>query len=613
MSKEVERVMNVFNDGKFEDALKLIIDFEKVGDLNPEDKHYFRFMKGNILIHMGRLQESLGLAEQDYQESKTQNKPLFVIDSIYLKWVNFFIQGRGGEARKDVKLCEKLLKSASQEPSLEVKLREGFFYFIRGSFFFWEQNYEKAIEFQKKSLDILEKYNFATILIPSILSSLGHTYTNKGELELALSYHIQSIEIYSRFTKSNIKKMGLASSYESIGSINYQQGKLDIAVEYFRKSMKIFDQLSSPMYKCIVYYNLIKTLLAKKSLERAKEILQQFHQYNENNSTPTNNSFYNLSKALILKSSTRTRDRAEAEEELKKIIKRYKYVIKSGRRGAGWDFTEAVSILCSLYLHELKITNDMTILNDINPLVGSLMKESERTSSYSLQAHTLLLRGKIALLQMNMGDARSHLTQAQRVAEEHNLQLLAREISTEHDRLLEQLDKWEEFKKSNASISERMALASLEESVELIQRKRAINAPELINEEPVLLLILAGGGILLFSYPFTDEVKVDDELFAGFLSAFTTFSDEALSEGLDRAKFGQYRVLMKNIADYSICYLFKGQSYLAQKKLSDFTENFQKNTSMMQTLDKFNQTSQVIELNNFPFLEGFIKGIFTSN
>jgi hypothetical protein len=69
-------------------------------------------------------------------------------------------------------------------------------------------------------------------------------------------------------------------------------------------------------------------------------------------------------------------------------------------------------------------------------------------------------------------------------------------------------------------------------------------------------------------------------------------------------------VLMKNVTKFSFCYLFKGQSYLAQQKLSDFTENFQKNTSMMQILDKFNQASQVIELKDFPFLEGFIKGIF---
>lgn len=32
----------------------------------------------------------------------------------------------------------------------------------------------------------------------------------------------------------------------------------------------------------------------------------------------------------------------------------------------------------------------------------------------------------------------------------------------------------------------------------------------------------------------------------------------------------------------------------------------------MQTLDKFYETSQIIELKDFPFLEGFITEIFTS-
>jgi hypothetical protein len=211
---------------------------------------------------------------------------------------------------------------------------------------------------------------------------------------------------------------------------------------------------------------------------------------------------------------------------------------------------------------------------------------------------------------MNMGDARHYLTQAQNIAEDHGLQLLAREISTEHDKLLTQLDKWEEFNKINAPLSERIALASLDDSVELIQRKRVIKAPELTQEEPVLLLILTEGGILLFSYPFSDEIKINDELFGGFLSAITSFSDEVFSEGLDRAKFGHYTVLIKNLIGFSFCYIFKGQTYLAKKKLSNFTENFQKNTSMMQTLKKFNQTSQVMELKDFPFLEGFIRGIF---
>ncbi|MHA2280665.1 MAG: hypothetical protein ACXAC5_07425, partial [Promethearchaeota archaeon] len=95
-----------------------------------------------------------------------------------------------------------------------------------------------------------------------------------------------------------------------------------------------------------------------------------------------------------------------------------------------------------------------------------------------------------------------------------------------------------------------------------------------------------------------------------FLNAFMSFSTEFFSEGLDRVKFGQYTVLMENLANFSICYLFKGQTYLAKQKLAYFTQRLQNNSSILDTINKFYETSQVIELNDFPFLEIFITEIF---
>jgi hypothetical protein len=126
----------------------------------------------------------------------------------------------------------------------------------------------------------------------------------------------------------------------------------------------------------------------------------------------------------------------------------------------------------------------------------------------------------------------------------------------------------------------------------------------------VLLLIILEGGVLVFSYTFTDEWKRDSELFGSFLSAFTSFSNEFFSEGLDRAKFGHYTVFMKAIVNFSVCYLFKGQTYLAQQKLSRFVEHLQENDSIQQTLEKFQKSSQILELKDFPFLKSLITEIF---
>jgi tetratricopeptide (TPR) repeat protein len=614
MHKELERIIDLLNREKFEEASQLITNFQGLEDLNVEDKHYYRFIKGAIFLNMGRFQESLKIVEEDYQESKILNKPLFLIDSIFIKWNALFITGRQSESWEDVVLCEEILKSASQEASIEVELREGFLNYMKGYWFYWEKNYDKAIEHHKKSLGNFKKYDIASIMVPANLQVLGLSYTEKGELDLALEFHHKSLDFPTG--NSMITNMVNATSYHNIGEIFFQKGEPDNAIEYYKKSLLLWEQYTPVLaitWVGINYDHLINAFLFKKSPLGAQNYLDRFHQYLKKNKISEKFYWYRLSKARTLRSSSRIRERAEAERTLKEIIEGHEVVKSRESHGIAEEFTVALIELCDFYLEELGLTNDLSIIDDIQPLITRLLKESNRTNSFTLQTHSYLLQGKISLLQMNMGDARRYLTQAQYIAEEHSLQLLARAISTEHDKLLEQLDKWVDLNSSNASISERLTLASLNESVELMQRKRAVIAPELTHEEPVLLLILGGGGILLFSYPFSDEVKVDDELFGGFLSAIASFSDEVFSEGLDRAKFGSYTVLMNNVGDFSFCYVLKGQTYLAQKKLSNFTENFQKNTSMMQTLDKFNQSSQAIEIKDFPFLEGFIKETFTNN
>ncbi|MHA2036252.1 MAG: tetratricopeptide repeat protein [Promethearchaeota archaeon] len=618
---ELERVWNLFNEGKLEEALQLLIEFEKLGDLNPEDKHYDRFLKSLLFFRMARFQESLKIAEQDYQESKNQQKHLFLIDSILSKFFTlFFLKDRGSpsvknsEIRKDVEESTKLLKSVTQDPSNEVELREGFLFLMRGFMFYWENKLDQAIKLFKKSLAISEKYDtFGFDLNRSNLYVLGVSYAQKGELDLALDYLKESLDLYKGSTPiiNNVKGV----SYNNIGNIYFQKRNPDQAIRYFEKSLKIMEQNTDPpsiSWSGRSYDCMITVFLHKKSLEGAQECLDKFNQFLEKKriliwniwqKKPEDFLWYRLSKARIFASSSRARDIAKAEEILKNFL--------DEDSGAGIHIN-SLMVLCELYFKELETSSDLKILDDIQPLVGRLIKESERMNSYSLRAHAFLLNGWISLLRLNMGDARRYLMEAQDIAESNGLQLLARGISHAHDQLIEQLEGLESYKKNKMTLSERLELASLDETLDLMQGRRALNAPTLTDEEPVLLLIIGEGGILLFSYPFSEEVKVEDELFGGFLSAITSFSDEVFSQGLDRAKFGHYTVLMKDIGDFSFCYVLKGQTYVAQKRLSNFVESFQKNTSMMQTLNKFNQTSQVIELKDFPFLEGFIEGFFTN-
>jgi tetratricopeptide (TPR) repeat protein len=602
---------------KTNEALNLMIDFEKSENINPEEYLRCQFLKGLIYFNLGKTTRGLKIFELAYKESLKFKKSLLSIDLLFGIRTCLGYPDKYEDLWGEIEIAEELLKSSLLEPYSEVEQREAEIYHLKATYYNMEGNLDLAVEFYEKSREIGERYgHFLHILNRSNIGMLGEIYGRKGELDQALHYQNQQVEFWknSHLPPARIAYAGIL---RSIGSNYFQQGEVDKAINYFKQSLKILEQ---PDYQYAPFLahtlcSLINAMLENKTPELAKEYLELFNQYNErlNSSeyiideiyTRRNlfKGWYNFSKALILKASARTRDRAEAEKILKELLESREGWADLSEQLVGFE-------LCDIYLEELRTTHNLEILEDITPLIERLLKWSEHTNSFIVQANIKLLQGQLALLQMNMGDTRRYLSQAQQIAETHGLHLLARKVSYEHDKLLEQLDEWKSLKKKKIPISDIMDLVSLEETVDIMLQKRGIQLPELADEIPVLLLIILEGGVLVFSYPFSDEWKRDTELFGSFLSAFTSFSDEYFSEGLDRAKFGHYTVFMKAITNFSVGYLFKGPAYLAQKKLSRFVDHLQENESIQQTLDKFQKTSQILDLKDFPFLKSLITEIF---
>ncbi|MHA2307238.1 MAG: tetratricopeptide repeat protein [Candidatus Hodarchaeales archaeon] len=613
IEKVLERGFRLLIEGKFEEALQLIDDFKEKVNLTPTEELRLKIFKWGVKLNQGEFVKTISMGEQLHQESQKLGKPLLSIESLWIKFFALFPLGRSQEFSKDLETCEILLQSAAQESFPEFEEGEARVSFIKGLFYWWEQKYDLAIEHQKKSLIIFEKILQFANIVPLSLGIIGLAHQAKGELDEALKYFLRSLDLSKG--QDLLSKGIIANDLNGIGQIYYQQGKLDLAIENIEKSLPFFETINIPLFLLEVgwrYDTLIKIELDKKSIDQAQRNLRRYREYIEKNKITEDYPGYLLSKARIMRRSTRTRERAEAERFLIQEIERRDKIISRSTLGIpGASPIMAIIELCEYYLEELRSTNDLGILDDIIPLIDRLLKETKRTKSISLHSHTLLLQGQISLLQMNMGDARRYLTQAQDIAESHGLQLLARAISNEHDKLLEQLNKWETLKNTQAPISERMNLTLLDDTVDRMQGRLAVNPPELSDESPLLLLIISEGGVLTFSYPFVNEWNRDNELFGSFISAFSSISDEYFSEGLDRVKFGQHMALLRSNKPFLICYLFKGQTYKAIQKIDKFIALIQDDASIQNTLDKYYQTGQILELKEFPFLESLIKGIFT--
>jgi hypothetical protein len=74
-----------------------------------------------------------------------------------------------------------------------------------------------------------------------------------------------------------------------------------------------------------------------------------------------------------------------------------------------------------------------------------------------------LLQSRLALLSFDIKSARKLLSEAQHIADKYGLNRLSIKISNEHDKLLEQIDIWENLKNTDSPLSEYLKLAHLEE------------------------------------------------------------------------------------------------------------------------------------------------------
>jgi len=610
--KEIEQGWKLLNEGKEEEALRLATEIGKNEELSPEEKLKIQILRERIYFSLGNVEKVYEIAEETYREYEKRGNDFLFMDALNMKLWTLIFQGKtlSKVALSLIERGESIVKSISNRSRNEIGNKEVYFLYLKGIILFNQGKFDFALECCKKSLELIEQFNLDRQEGQKnkrlVVSIMGHLYTSKGDLNLALEYHKKSLALKIRDSRWEL--FNDMNDYFGMGNLFYLKGDLDKSLRLLKQSLAILEE--SNMLVNLAYSSgtlllgIIRALIAKSDLKSIQHYFHLLKQINDENPIAQNLAIYNLLRARLLKSSTRSRDRTEAENIFKEIIakdKQFSYLVNT-----------ALIEICDLYFKELKLTNDLTIIDEINPFISQLIEYAEKNNTYPIIARTKLLQARIALIQMNMGDARRFLTQAQEIADKNGYHHLAQTISIEHDNLLGQLGVWENLKKANAPLSERMNLASLSGSVEALLETQGKMIPEVVKEQPVLLLILMEGGVLLLSYQFADEWKSNDELFGSFLTAFMSFSNEFFTEGLDRAIFGQYTVLMKTISKYSICYLYKGQTYLAQKKLGYFIERLQNVPSIMQTLDKFYETSQVIELKDFPFLEGFITEIFTS-
>jgi tetratricopeptide (TPR) repeat protein len=689
LPKELTQAKELMDQGKLDEALEIINQFEKIESLSPEDMLSALLVKGKVYLYKQQTRKALYTFEVAFQISEDIGLESESVAALIGKAHIGFI-GERDEGLTYVSDAEKRLESLVTDPftrlfKRDLLLVKSWILYFQSKAEAFElaerclrlteeehlgneldlaniylllggvnrrQNPTRSLDFTMKSLELNKEFNH-TVAIADNYSMLAKIFQHMGHYNLAKQYSKQALSIkhiseasrylaldalfginfymskYNRAIKYLQECIALTEKFHFveplINSLNHLGrcyrviGKYDLGVESLKRALVLSEKqvtdVSQPDVRMVdhivaslhILTEIYIEIGSRENANRYFSRLSEFRDQVEDTEFSSITFSYLNSKAYIMKTSNRIRDRMEAQRLYKKLI-------DLDLKNKFWplDILPCLSNFCDLLLEELSMSNDPEILDEIIPLIARGLERVEKMHSYHWLAEIKLLQAKLALIQMNIEEAKKLMVESQRIAELYGLTILASRISSEHDKLLEQIELWDKIDKDEAPLGDRVKLASTKDVLERLQGRRALESPEPVDEQSLLLLILAEGGVLIFSYPFSEEWKFDDELFGGFLTAFSSISDEIFAVGLDRAKFGDQTVLVEQVANFSICYLFKGQTYIAQKKLAKFVEEAQHNSSLWQNLEQHYKTSQILELKDNPALETLITEIFVS-
>ncbi len=437
---------------------------------------------------------------------------------------------------------------------------------------------------------------------PTSLLSIGIIYSKMGELNKALEYYQASLKLYEELEN----ELSLAWLYANIGETYRKKDDAKLAIDYFKKGLEIFENLGDNYYKIWILFQLICIYTETNLLEKANELLEEIEQINKKEVSKYISHFYILSKALILKTSTRLHSRVEAGELFEQILSE-----------EGIDNELQVIALLSMFellISEYSHYGNQEILREAHLLSSNLIKIAKMQNSYLLLTEAYWLQAQLSVVQYDFNVARHLLSQAQIIAEEKGLSRLAVKLSSEHDNLLIQIEQWEELSKMDNSLTEGVKIAKLEELVKKIRMKKELEMLEEQEEEPIVLILLYETGIPIYSKNFAVSQEIDDMLVAGFISAINNFIQDAfgVSGYIDRIKHKENTILIKHIESIFICYVYKGESYAASSKLERFIMEIN-NSPIWDYLQESEMITKGFSQSEINRVETMIENIFPAN
>ena len=427
----------------------------------------------------------------------------------------------------------------------------------------------------------------------------GFINLKKGDLDKALKNYSDSVRYHKIRGHISIRR----ASFVSLGDILRMKGNYEKALYNFYEAKKISEELKNRLSLASDYWNLIRCYVEIDEIEKANTFLRALKEINQELDYKNLEILTKLSTAYVFKRSKDEKERMIAKESLEFII---------NQQGISYQlFESAILNLCDLLLIELKISEEKELIEQLKFHVERLQEVGFRELTYPLLVQTYWLQSQISLLELDAEKAQEYYIKAQSIAEEKDLEFMARQISAEHDFLIGQLDLWKKFTAKLPSIVEILELTRIEDMLNQMLKKGVVRPSEIIQEfeDPALIFILSESGEILFTEKIAETIG--DELIARVLPEIRTrIEEESGFEIVKRGKLYDYSYIIKLADSLFFCYFFVGKSYQAIKRLEEFSSVLIETSAIWNQLLTSSKSDLTLNFEERKSITSFIDKIF---
>ena len=456
------QALTLIRNGEYEEAEKCSEEvISKSVSLNlPKQYLEANILKISILEQKGEQEEGLKMISnmenylEEHKEIISSDRLKILADLKYHKGSIYWTSGKTDLSFSILYECLKIREEIGAEEDI------GYVFNRIGSNYYFKGEMEKALHYYQKNLDIQTNLE-NTLALGTCYNNIADIYYVRGDYELALESY-QNALVFQKKTKNEY----FISIYNAnIGYIHTLLGEYEKALPPLKKAMKYCLTSKNDYVSSFTFFFMINLLLDYKDAdEDINNYMKIFGDINKESNNEYVKDYYQLSKALVLKSSNKIRDKIKAQALLELLTE---------GEVAVYDITfKALLNLAELLLIELKDTSDEEILDKLDNLSRKMLDLAEKHNSAPYRIKTFLLQSKLALVNLEVDKAGHLLDTAEKIAEEKELRNLSRKIIEEKQLLVQQSESWEEMEKEGAPVSERVELSHVENTVSQMVTQR---------------------------------------------------------------------------------------------------------------------------------------------